>query len=159
DAVAALLYQEFLLRQGTGEAPDLDEYRRLFPYCATTLNELHEADLFLEPLLSSDGPPPERFGDYELLEEIGRGGMGIVYRARHVSLDRIVALKMILNGQLATPDEVERFRNEARAAARLQHPSLVAVHEVGEHQGQHYFTMDYVEGGSLAERVQRDPPC
>ena len=101
--------------------------------------------------------PGMRFGEYELIAEIARGGMGVVYRARQVTLDRVVALKMILAGRLANADEVQRFQTEAAAAAKLRHANIVAVHDVGECEGQHYFTMEFIAGASLDRKLAEGP--
>jgi serine/threonine protein kinase len=100
---------------------------------------------------------PTEFDDYELLQEVGRGGQGVVYRARQKSLNRTVALKVIGVGSWATESHLRRFRREAEAAARLNHPSIVSIHEIGERQGYCYFSMNFVEGGPLDEISRRQP--
>ena len=100
---------------------------------------------------------PADFGCYELLEEIGRGGMGVVYRARHKSLDASVAIKMIRSSELASDDEIRRFYQEARAAAGLAHSHIIKVHDVGEEAGLHFLAMDYIDGHHLGDLLKQEP--
>jgi serine/threonine-protein kinase len=160
-----------------GDPPDVDAVARAHPELADELRELWGAvlvaDAMAKPAAGSrptiDLRPgrdtadasrrhiPRTFGDYELHEEIGRGAMGVVYKARQRSLGRDVAIKMLLGSEYATAAELVRFRAEAESAARLQHPNVVPVYEVGEQNGQPYFSMKYVEGATLAQIVAAGP--
>ncbi len=177
DGCLAEVIAAYLQAIEAGEDPDRATILAAHPELAAELVEFfHDQERFdrmLSPFRedgpettcdqssASSGPtvtgrwPSGRFGDYELIEEIARGGMGIVFKARNTRLERIEALKMILAGHLATPADVERFRVEAENAARLDHPQIVPLYEVGEHDRQHYYTMRLIEGGSLANQIER----
>jgi hypothetical protein len=172
DAVIAA----YLLAVEAGEVPNHQELLDQHPEQAEALRaffaDLDRMDRVASPLrmageleatgaVEANGPTAlpiiRYFGDYELLEEITQGGMGIVYKARQISLNRIVALKMILAGSFASSREVQRFRSEAEAAANLDHPHIVPIYEVGEHEGQQYYSMKFVEGTALAKHPRSDP--
>jgi eukaryotic-like serine/threonine-protein kinase len=146
---------------GRGLDPDPQATLNSHPEVADGLTACLEGLAAMEELRAALGgqepapPPPRVLGDYELLEELGRGGMGVVYRARQVSLDRPVALKMVRAADGASVSEVQRFRNEAAIVARLDHPNIVPVYEVGEHDGRLYYSMKLIEGGSLAAHLDR----
>ena len=125
------------------------------PRCLAAALVVSGSDLEEEPAAITSAI--ERLGDYELLEEVGRGGMGIVFRARQVTLDREVALKVIRDPRLASSADVDRFRDEAAAAARLAHPYIVRVHDIGEVMGRPYFAMEFIAGRHLGELTQPGP--
>ncbi|MBI2927384.1 MAG: protein kinase [Verrucomicrobia bacterium] len=145
-----------LLQWGLGSSPDdsttvLGEVEPPAPEAA------ERASSPTQPEASAVHPPTGRlayFGDYELIEEIARGGMGVVFKARQVSLNRTVAVKLILAAQFAGNDAVRRFKTEAEAAARLRHPNIVGIHEVGEQEGFHYFSMDFIAGRHLGQVIR-----
>jgi serine/threonine protein kinase/Flp pilus assembly protein TadD len=156
----------FVKAAESGLGPDRGEWLARYPEIASELAEFFTSQDQLEELAaplrattdSSARSLPAAFGKYELLEEMGRGGMGVVYKARQRGLDRIVALKMIQAGKIASADDRRRFQIEANAAASLNHPHIVAIHEVGEIDRQPYFTMDWLRGGSLATCTDQDSP-
>lgn len=169
---AELLALELEYRRDLGEDLRRDEYEARYPNYHDLLDRVINEFRDRTPLASqahietddwTQSPEadahhwPREFGDYVLLREIARGGMGVVYQARQRGLDRIVAVKMILSGLFASDQAIDRFRAEATSAARLQHPGIVTVHEVGQRQGQHFFSMDFVDGTSLQEMIQQQP--
>ncbi len=154
---------EFLEAEEIGQAPDPSQLLAQHPDLARELKEFldNRAELagLGEPLPESTAvipptaPPADRVGDYELLGEIVRGGMGVVYRVRQLTVNRDVALKMVLAGGAASAAVLKRFQIEAEAAANLDHPNIVPIYDVGEIKGRPYFTMKLIEGGSLAGRL------
>lgn len=178
DEIIELIVAESVLRRELGEDVHPADYFDRFPRLAARLRDRFASDsqtsqrVNLE--LKADSPlaetrwhhsqstvqhlaPGTRFGDYVVVGEIARGGMGVVHRARHVTLNRTVALKMILGGRLASEGQVQRFYAEAEAAARLEHSGIVPIYEIGCEGDQHFFAMGFVDGDSLAQLVKAGP--
>jgi eukaryotic-like serine/threonine-protein kinase len=178
EAVLDLIYQEFLLRRELGEAPRPEEYIERFPGSSEALIRQFAVDDMMRPIENPKGDvghlaqttttivgnaKPEghessvSISGYEILATLGRGGMGIVYKARDNSLGRIVAIKTIDDIQHASQDQRDRFMDEARAIARLKHPHIIPIHAIGDDGGRPYFSLEFAEGGSLAQRLAEGP--
>ncbi len=169
--VRELLIAELELRRKTDKVlPSCDDYRKRFPDAASIVDEVFRAvakpeaepaELFAATMLTGPGSADtgrhSKVGDYELLHEIARGGMGVVYKARHTKLGRLAAVKLIRSGDLAGEEEVRRFYAEAEAASQLDHPGIVPLFEAGQENGQHYLAMAFVDGPSLWQKVKEQP--
>lgn len=167
EQLLARLLDEITNKVQSGESVQLTDYQRAYPEAAEDLAQLWGA-VMVADAVGKDGKSepraedvpieiPESIGDYRLREELGRGGMGIVFRARQESLNRDVAVKMLLEGRWATVHDQARIRAEAAAAARLDHPNIVPVYDVGQQEGTTYFSMKYISGSTLSERLKKGP--
>jgi serine/threonine protein kinase/WD40 repeat protein len=162
------LAEEFLQRYRQGERPALGEYTARYPELADDIRDVFAALVLVEEAgpheiekpaafrgrVTADGRVPQQLGDYRIIREVGRGGMGVVYEAIQESLGRHVALKVLPYEASANATYLERFTREARAAARLHHTNIVPVYDVGEHQGVHYYAMQFIQGQGLDEVLQ-----
>ena len=171
DAALAELFSELSERAARGEQVDIEEIAQMHPEFGADLKELWGTVVVANAVgtdavvdqrrvgndVSAVFELPCRIGDYELQEELGRGGMGVVYKALHVSLNRIVAVKMLLRGRFASSADQARFRAEAEAIAQLDHPNIVPVYEVGQLEGNIYFSMKYVKGQTLQQLLASGP--
>src|SRR5262245_3728937 len=165
-----MLAEEFVARYRAGERPALTEYTDRLPEHAERIRQLFPMLVVMEQAGSgaspgatgayagddTEGPaPPGRLGDYRIIREVGRGGMGVVYEAEQVSLGRHVALKVLPGHALLNPTYLERFRREAKAAAKLHHTNIVPVYGTGECAGAHYYAMQYIRAEGL-DKVLHD---
>jgi serine/threonine protein kinase/tetratricopeptide (TPR) repeat protein len=162
ESLMGRVIEEFQQRVRAGEQPDVEDYARRHPPIADLLLQLLPTVRMLQKPAAASGAfcpnaLPSDLEGYEVLREIGRGGMGVVYEARDRRLNRVVALKMVLASGHACSEELVRFLAEAEAVAQLQHPNIVQVFETGQHRAQPYFTMEFVAGGSLSARLDGAP--
>ncbi|MDZ4781932.1 MAG: protein kinase [Planctomycetia bacterium] len=181
ECVLELAYTEFVARDALGEACAAEEWYARFPAWAGDLRELFEVHRYVQQAAldtasphsdaTEDGEAPanlaamfqeesssdRRLGNYELIEELGRGGMGVVYKARQIGVRRVVALKLILAGEHAGKDRCARFEAEAEIVGRLAHPNIVQIYEVGNDQGRPYLSLEFVDGGSLDRKLNGTP--
>jgi tetratricopeptide (TPR) repeat protein len=174
EGVLHLIFNEVVLREQAGEIPTLEELQGRFPDLAAELEVQFALDQALRggasqsstvdpaaatsrvaPASRQQAPPAPP--GYEILGELGRGGMGVVYKARHLALKRVVALKVIRDAEVAGAGEISRFRREAEAVARLQHPNIAQIFEVGEFAGRPFFALEYVAGGTLSQKIAGTP--
>jgi tetratricopeptide (TPR) repeat protein len=170
DGLLDLIYSEILLREETGDQPRLPEYLQRFPQHEAELRRLFDVHETLESASLDDGSLPTQLvpgrdgaaelgslASYEVVAELGRGGMGVVYKARDVRLNRLVALKMILGGTYAGARDLARLRGEAEAVARLQHPNITQIYAIEEQDGQPFLALELVEGVSLHQHLAGQP--
>src|SRR5262245_12198903 len=150
---------DFLERLGRGEQPQVEDYARRYPEAAAVIRQVFPALELMGGPARDAAPPGEAadpatsagcLGDYRILREVGRGGMGVVYEAEQLSLHRRVALKVLPFAAALDPKQLQRFQNEARAAAHLHHTNIVPVYGVGCERGVHYYAMQYIEGHTVA---------
>jgi WD40 repeat protein/serine/threonine protein kinase len=167
DSLVGQVADEFLRRQERGERPDIEEYVARYPEAAPVLGKVLSALNLLEQSLAGvaapaettpDGPVTGILGDFRILREVGRGGMGVVYEAEQISLGRRVALKVLPFAAALDAKQLQRFKNEAQAAAHLQHTNIVPVYYVGCERGVHFYAMQFIDGHTLAAIIQELRP-
>src|SRR5262249_35330423 len=160
ESLVARVADEFLARRARGERPGVEEYAARHPQAAHLLRKVLASLEILGASASpggatpgADRPAPGTLGDFRLIREVGRGGMGVVYEAQQISLGRRVALKVLPFAVTMDPRQLQRFLNEARAAASLEHAHVVPVYGVGCERGVHYYAMKFIDGLSLAQHL------